>query len=62
MSEPTKNSRRMELLLDDEDHHLLSLLTRHEKLSKANILRRALRAYAKKALRSSLTEVQSKVA
>lgn len=59
MSEPIKTSRRMDLMLDAEDGKLLSRVSRHEKLSKADILRRALREYAKKSLP---VEAQSKVA
>jgi hypothetical protein len=49
----------MDLMLDAEDGKLLSRVSRHEKLSKADILRRALREYAKKSLP---VEAQSKVA
>ena len=52
--------RQLTLLLDPDDLDLLQKLSAAEKLSKSDILRRSLRAYAKSLL--SQEALQSKVA
>lgn len=45
MSDSTRASTQVQVLLDHEDHELLTKLCRSQKTSKSEILRRALRSY-----------------
>jgi hypothetical protein len=58
----TEPKRQLTLVLDSDDLGLLNKLSATEKLNKSDVLRRALRAYAKSLLPQSQEVPESKVA